>query len=105
MSIRIGAVADPVVVLVAPAVDGGAAVKERLSSLGIRCELIDSTGPSRGWRAADGDLLLVFDPEGASSNVPVLLSRRACTRLEELPLVVMCQASSVSSIDSSHVDG
>lgn len=79
-------------------------MKERLSSLGIRCELIDSSGPPRGWRAADGDLLLVLDPEGFSSSVPVLLSRRAGTRLEDLPVVVISAVSTVSPVDASQVD-
>lgn len=96
--------ADPVVVLVAPAASGGAALRDRLGSLGFRCELIDSSGPPRGWRAADGDFVLVLEPGGYSSPVPVLLSRRGGTRLEGLPLIVMGAMASVSPSEAAQVD-
>jgi len=97
-------VADPVVVLVAPAANGGAALRDRLSSLGFRCELIDSSGPPRGWRAADGDLVLILEPGGYSSTLPVLLSRRSGTRLDGLPLLVLGTLTSASPSEAGQVD-
>jgi len=97
-------VADPVVVLVAPATAGGTALRDRLISLGFRCELIDSSGPPRGWRAADGDLVLILEQGGSSSTVPVLLSRRGGTRLEGLPLLVMGAITSLATGEAAQVD-
>ena len=81
--------ADPVVLLVAPAGGPGAALRERLIALGFRCELIDSSGPPRGWRAADGDVILAVEAGGYSSPVSVLVAKRAGTPLEGLPLLVL----------------
>jgi diguanylate cyclase (GGDEF)-like protein len=97
-------VADPVVVLVAPAAAGGTALRDRLISHGFRCELIDSSGPPRGWRAADGDLVLILEQGGYSSTVPVLLTRRGGTRLEGLPLIVMGVTTAIAPAEAAHVD-
>jgi len=97
-------VADPVVVLVAPAARGGSALRDRLTSLGFRCELIDSSGPPRGWRAADGDVLVLLDEGGYSSLVPVLLSRREGTRLDGIPLLIVGSLQGVSPSEATKVD-
>jgi diguanylate cyclase (GGDEF)-like protein len=96
-------VADPVVVLVAPAA-GGAALRDRLSSLGFRCERIDSSGPLRGWRAADGDLVVVLEAGGCSSALSMVLSRRGGTRLDGLPTVVIGSLAAASSAEAEQVD-
>jgi diguanylate cyclase (GGDEF)-like protein len=84
-------VADPVVLLVAPASSGGAALRDRLTALGFSCELVDATSQPRGWLEARGDVVLVLETGGFGSPASFILSRRSGTRIEGLPLIVLGQ--------------
>jgi diguanylate cyclase (GGDEF)-like protein len=97
-------VADPVVVLLAPAASHGAILRDRLVSLGFRCELIDSSGPPRGWRSAEGDVVLVMEQGGFSGTASILIGRRAGTPLEGLPIVILGQAPPLSASELAEVD-
>jgi len=97
-------VVDPVIVLVAPPAQGGAALRERLISLGFRCEFIDATGVSQGWSGAEGDLMLVLEPGGYSSLTPMVLGQRRGTRLAEVPLVVLGGVPVLTEAESAEID-
>lgn len=98
------AVADPAVVVVAPEAGSGAALRNRLTALGFRCELVEAQGSPRTWRGADGDVLLVLEPGGYSSVVSAVLGKRRGTPLEDLPLVVVGPAPIGSPSGASEVD-
>jgi diguanylate cyclase (GGDEF)-like protein len=97
-------VADRVVLLVVPAVSAGAALRDRLAFLGFRCEVVEASGPPRGWLDADPAVIVVVDPGGYSGTTAQVLARRAGTSLEEVPLVVVGSPPGAPDPESTGVD-
>lgn len=96
--------ADPIVLLVAPATSGGAALRERLQSLGFRCDLIDASGAPRGWMDARADVIVVMETGTFGSPASMLLSRRPGTTLEELPVIALGPPPPRGAAESAGVD-